>query len=82
MYRQIMLQDLDFQRIVLRASSFQPIQDYRFTRIAYGTALTLYLAISSLQQLDIDNARTLLVASKAALTDFYVDDLMSGANST
>ncbi|GFX25023.1 uncharacterized protein LOC103569155 [Trichonephila clavipes] len=38
MYRQITLQDLDFQRIVWRNSPFEPIQDFRLTRIAYGTA--------------------------------------------
>ncbi|GFT03877.1 uncharacterized protein LOC103569155 [Trichonephila clavipes] len=38
MYRQITLQDSDFQKIVWRNSPFQPIQDFRLTIIAYGTA--------------------------------------------
>ncbi|GFW25570.1 5'-3' exoribonuclease 2 [Trichonephila clavipes] len=81
MYRQITLQDSDFQRIVWRNSPFEPIQDFRLTRIAYGTASAPYLAIKCLQQLALNEANNFLLASKAALNDFYVDDLMSGANS-
>ncbi|GFX04546.1 pro-Pol polyprotein [Trichonephila clavipes] len=81
MYRQITLQDSDFQRIVWRNSPFEPIQDLRLTRIAYGTASAPYLAIKCLQQLALNEANNFPLASKVALNDFYVDDLMSGANS-
>ncbi|GFX26435.1 pro-Pol polyprotein [Trichonephila clavipes] len=81
MYRQITLQDSDFQRIVSRNSPFEPIQDFRLTRIAYGTASAPYLAIKCLQQLALNEANNFPLASKTALNDFYVDDLMSGANS-
>ncbi|GFV97969.1 pro-Pol polyprotein [Trichonephila clavipes] len=81
MYRQITLQDSNFQRIVWRNSPFEPIQDFRLTRIAYGTASASYLAIKCLQQLALNEAKNFPLASKAALNDFYVDDLMSGANS-
>ncbi|GFT01585.1 uncharacterized protein LOC103569155 [Trichonephila clavipes] len=56
MYRQITLQDSDFQRIVWRNSPFEPIQDFRLTRIAYGTASAPYLAIKCLQQLALNEA--------------------------
>ncbi|GIX67568.1 hypothetical protein CDAR_563991 [Caerostris darwini] len=82
MYRQIKLKDSDFQRIVWRDSPFKPIQDFRLTRIAYGTASAPYLAVKCLQQLAIQEEQNFPLASKAALKDFYVDDLMSGANST
>ncbi|GIY18547.1 reverse transcriptase, partial [Caerostris extrusa] len=82
MYRQIRLKDSNFQRIVWRDSPFKPIQDFRLTRIAYGTASAPYLAVKCLQQLAIQEEQNFPLASKAALKDFYVDDLMSGANST
>ncbi|GFV91966.1 cytochrome P450 2E1 [Trichonephila clavipes] len=75
------LQNSDFQRIVWRNSPFEPIQDFRLTRIAYGTASAPYLAIKCLQQLALNEAKNFPLTSKAALNDFYVDDLMSGANS-
>ncbi|XP_035206847.1 uncharacterized protein LOC118181766 [Stegodyphus dumicola] len=81
MYRQIILKDADFQRIVWRDSLYKPIQDFRLTRIAYGTASASYLAVRCLQQLAIDEATNFPLASKTCLRDFYVDDLMSGANS-
>ncbi|GFV54010.1 DUF1758 domain-containing protein [Trichonephila clavipes] len=81
LYRQITLQDSDFQRIVWRNSHFETIQDFRLTRIAYGTASAPYLAIKCLQQLALNEANNFPLASKAALNDFYVDDLMSEANS-
>jgi len=82
MYRQIILHDSDFQRIVWRNSPFEPIQDFRLTRVAYGTASAPYLAIKCLQQLAVEEADNFPLASKATLKDFYVDDLMSGAGST
>ncbi|GFQ67374.1 uncharacterized protein TNCT_718081 [Trichonephila clavata] len=81
MYRQITLHDSDFQRIVWRNSPFEPIQDFRLTRVAYGTASAPYLAIKCLQQLALNESNNFPLASKAALKDFYVDDLMSGTNS-
>ncbi|XP_035204521.1 uncharacterized protein LOC118179457 [Stegodyphus dumicola] len=81
MYRQIMLKEADFQRIVWRDSLYKPIQDFRLTRIAHGTASAPYLAVRCLQQLAIDEATNFPLASKTCLRDFYVDDLMSGANS-
>ncbi|GFY26558.1 pro-Pol polyprotein [Trichonephila clavipes] len=70
MYRQITQQYSDFQRIVWRNSPFEPIQDFRLTRIAYGTASAPYLAIKFLQQLALNEANNFPLASKAALNDF------------
>ncbi|GFX74665.1 uncharacterized protein TNCV_3120951 [Trichonephila clavipes] len=81
MYKQTTLQDSDFQRIVWRNSPFEPIQDFRLTRIAYGTASAPYLAIKCFQKLALNEANNFPLASKAALNDFYVDNLMSEANS-
>ncbi|GFU22213.1 pro-Pol polyprotein [Trichonephila clavipes] len=75
------LKDSDFQRIVWHNSPFEPIQDLRLARIVYGTTSAPYLAIKCLQQSALNEANNFLLASKAALNDFYVDDLMSGDNS-
>ncbi|GFX15120.1 uncharacterized protein TNCV_2480341 [Trichonephila clavipes] len=71
MHRQISLQDSDFQRIV---SPFEPIQNFRSTRIAYGIASASYLAIKCLQQLALNEANNFPLASNAALKDLYVDE--------
>ncbi|GIX73721.1 endonuclease [Caerostris darwini] len=66
----------------VRRNIYKKIQDFRLTRIAYGTASAPYLAVKCLQQLDIQEEQNFPLASKAAVKDFYVDDLMSEANST
>ncbi|GFW86923.1 uncharacterized protein TNCV_2810781 [Trichonephila clavipes] len=81
LYTKITLQDSDFQRIVWRNSYFEPIQDLRLTRITYGTASAPYLAMKCLQQLALNEENNFPLAFKADLNDFYINDLMSGANS-
>ncbi|GFU95960.1 pro-Pol polyprotein [Trichonephila clavipes] len=61
MYRQITLQDSDFQRIVWRNSPFKPNQDFRLTRLAYGTASAPYLAIKCLQQLALNEKQIIFL---------------------
>lgn len=80
MYRQIRInhQDLDFQRILWRNSPNDKIQDYQLQTITYGTACAQYLAIRSVHQLAHDGITTQPLASERMLTDFYVDDLLSG----
>ena len=83
MYRQIEVNptDCEFQRILWRSSPSDPIKDYKLTTVTFGTAPAPYLAIKSLQQLAIDEKEKFPLASRVVLNDFYVDDLMSGANS-
>lgn len=82
MYRQILIhQDQqDLQRIVWRFSSNEPIDAYRLKTVTYGTKMAPYLAIRTLQQLARDEEKTFPEASKIALRDFYVDDVLSGAD--
>nr|XP_042901871.1 uncharacterized protein LOC122270054 [Parasteatoda tepidariorum] len=79
MYRQVILKNSDFQRIAWRNSPFEPIQDYRLTGIVYDTASAPYLATKCLQQLATEEADNFPLASNAVMKDFYVDDLMSVA---
>jgi len=53
MYRQILVdsRDTDYQRIVWQLTSDEPITDYRFLTVTYGTAAASYLVLRVLDQL-------------------------------
>ncbi|UYV73747.1 hypothetical protein LAZ67_11000696, partial [Cordylochernes scorpioides] len=82
MYRQILIHpdDSDYQRVLWRDSSSDAIQEYKLTTITYGTACAPYLAIRTLHQLADDEAMNYPVASEIMKRDFYVDDLLTGAD--
>lgn len=83
MYRQIKIStdDQSYHRIMWRFSKSEPIQEYQLTTVTYGTASAPYLAIKTLQQLAEDEKAKYPAASKIAKRDFYVDDLLTGAES-
>ncbi|UYV74002.1 hypothetical protein LAZ67_11001790 [Cordylochernes scorpioides] len=82
MYRQILIHpdDSDYQRVLWRDSPSEAIQEYKLTTITYGTACAPYLAIRTLHQLADDEAMNYPVASEIVKRDFYVDDLLTGAD--
>ncbi|XP_067142348.1 uncharacterized protein [Centruroides vittatus] len=84
MYRQIWIHpdDRDFQRIIWRNHPTEPLKDYRLLTVTYGTASAPYLATKVLQQLAKDEGARFPLAATVLTQDFYVDDLMTGANST
>lgn len=79
MYRQVHIQqeDRDLQRIVWRADTTAPIQDMRLTTVTFGQRVAPYLAIKALHMV-ADNCNDPEV-SKIIKEEFYVDDLLSGA---
>ncbi|UYV80538.1 hypothetical protein LAZ67_19000508 [Cordylochernes scorpioides] len=81
MYRQIKVNssDLDFQRIFWRNSPLESLLEYRLLTVTYGMSCAPYLAIRTLMQLATDKELLFPEASKILKTDFYVDDLLSGA---
>ncbi|UYV77734.1 hypothetical protein LAZ67_15002083 [Cordylochernes scorpioides] len=81
MYRQIKVNssDLDFQRIFWRNSPLESLLEYRLLTVTYGMSCAPYLAIRTLMQLATDKELLFPEASKIIKTDFYVDDLLSGA---
>lgn len=81
MYRQILVHPADqhFQCIMWRDSPQKPIVEYVLQTVTYGTSCAPHLAVRTLQQLAIDHQAEYPNASKVALEDFYVDDVMSGA---
>ncbi|UYV72095.1 hypothetical protein LAZ67_9001801 [Cordylochernes scorpioides] len=83
MYRQIRLNPADccFQRILWRASPNEPIKEYQLATVTYGTTSAPYLAIKTLKTLAHDEQEQFPQASKAILSNFYVDDMLSGENS-
>lgn len=82
MYRQIMLNipDRDYHRIFWRETKNDPLQDYRLTTVTYGTTSAAFLAVRSLQQLANENSESFPLASSRIKRDFYVDDLLTGAD--
>lgn len=83
MYRQILIHEdhTELQRIVWRDSPKEKIKEYKLLTVTYGTASAPYLAIRTLQQLAKDEANAHPVASEIIMNDFYVDDVLSGADS-
>ncbi|XP_055387124.1 uncharacterized protein LOC129615784 [Condylostylus longicornis] len=83
MYRQIRIapQHADYQRVVWRDSPSQSIRDYKLTTVTFGTKSAPFLATGVLKQLAIDKKVNYPIASRITLDSFYVDDLLSGADS-
>ncbi|XP_054717437.1 uncharacterized protein LOC129226832 [Uloborus diversus] len=83
MFRQILVShsDSDFQRIIWRENPDQKIEDYRLKTVTYGTACAPYLAIRTIKKLAEDEEMNFPKASKVIDKDFYVDDLLTGADS-
>ncbi|GBM53571.1 hypothetical protein AVEN_60688-1, partial [Araneus ventricosus] len=83
MYRQIRIhsEDADFQRIIWRTDTNHPLSTYRLLTVTYGTSCAPYLAIRTLHQLAADEMSTSPEACKIIREHFYVDDLLTGANS-
>lgn len=82
MYRQISVRacDRDFQRILWRFSTSDPVQEYRLNTVTYGQASASYLAIRSIRQLAEEGKESFPLASECILNDMYVDDLISRAD--
>ncbi|GFW09084.1 integrase catalytic domain-containing protein [Trichonephila clavipes] len=81
MFRQIKVheEDLDWQRILWRDSPTEPIREYRLTTVTYGKSSAPFLSTRTLRQLAIDEQENYPAASRATLSHFYVDDLLSGS---
>lgn len=82
MYRQIHVEkrDYNYQRIVWRNDESEPIRDYCIKRVTFGNASAPFVAIRTIKQLALDEHDRFPKASAAAQSDFYVDDLITGAH--
>lgn len=82
MFRQIKIahKDKNFQRILWREHSADPIQEFKLNTVTDGTAPATFLAIRILRQLATDEGSNYPVAQRVLINDFYVDDMLSGAD--
>ncbi|XP_029155926.1 uncharacterized protein LOC114928760, partial [Nylanderia fulva] len=84
MYRQILVHEKDrnYQRIVWRFSSRDPIQEFQLNTVTYGLACAPFLAIRCVKQLAGDAISDFSEASYVLLNDLYVDDILTGVKCT
>ncbi|XP_031337238.1 uncharacterized protein LOC116166425 [Photinus pyralis] len=82
MYRQIKLDKRDhrYHTVLWRFAPQEQIREYQLTTVTYGTASAPYLAVRTLQQLARDEAHNYPKAASVTLSDYYVDDVLTGAN--
>jgi len=82
MYRQILvtLKDCQLQRIWYRPSPSEQLREYNLRTITYGTKSAPYLATHSLVEVAFSAPSE--TAQKAIKDDFYVNDLLTGAESS
>lgn len=80
MYRQISLApaDRDYHRFV-HCDSGGELRDYRMTRVTFGVKSSPYLASQVLQQIAQDYEHEHPEAAKIVKRSFYVDDVLTGA---
>ncbi|XP_058456570.1 uncharacterized protein LOC131433967 [Malaya genurostris] len=82
MHRQIRIhqEDTPLQRILWRFDPRDPVQIYELQTVTYGLAPSSFLATRVLQQLSMDYQAKYSKGSLAVSEDFYMDDLLSGAD--
>ncbi|GFQ63949.1 uncharacterized protein TNCT_542731 [Trichonephila clavata] len=81
MFRQILIDPAqrDLLRIMWKTGANDKPVIYRLKTVTYGTSSAPFLAIRTLKQLAMDEASRFPLASKVALQDVYMDDVVSGA---
>ncbi|KMQ88603.1 hypothetical protein RF55_11885 [Lasius niger] len=84
MYRQVMLipEQRPLQRIVWRERPEQKVETFELNTVTYGTTAASFLVIRCLEQLASECEEENPRIAKIIRRDFYVDDLLSGGEST
>ncbi|XP_037820766.1 uncharacterized protein LOC119609849 [Lucilia sericata] len=82
MYRQVRIHEDDrkYQLILWRDNPEFPMQIYKLNTVTYGTASAPFLAIRCLKEISDIFKNVLPLGSHVIANDFYVDDLLSGAD--
>ncbi|GBN31342.1 hypothetical protein AVEN_228547-1 [Araneus ventricosus] len=70
-----------YQRIFCRFSSTEPVKSYSLLTVTYGTASAPFLAMRALHQLAPDYEKSFPDRAKIISKNFYVQDLLAGADS-
>ncbi|XP_054713503.1 uncharacterized protein LOC129222966 [Uloborus diversus] len=80
MFRQrVHPEDRNWQRVLWRENSNEPLQSYRLVTVTYGTASAPFLSTRVMKQFALDEKDNFPLAVDVVIRDFYVDDLLSGA---
>jgi len=84
MYRQVLVHeaDKDYQRILWRSSVNEPIREFRLNTVTYGLSCAPFLALRCVRHLASNANERLKQASQVLLNDLYVDDVLTGVNSS
>ncbi len=84
MYRQFKIHEsgLHMQQIYWRKNNEMPISTYKLTTVTYGTTSASFQVIRTLKQLTEDEKPNFPIASAVLKKELYVDDLLSGSNTT
>ncbi|XP_072392412.1 uncharacterized protein [Diabrotica undecimpunctata] len=82
MYRQILMHEdhKSLQQIIWRNNPNEQFSTYQLNTVTYGATSSPYLAIRCINQLAIEYQESFPIASKSILSDFYVDDLLTGSD--
>ncbi|GFV76413.1 integrase catalytic domain-containing protein [Trichonephila clavipes] len=83
MYRQILVADEDqkYQQILWRNNSNENIRTYKLKTVTYGLASASFLATRGIKQIALDDKENLNL-SRVLQEDIYMDDLLSGADTS
>ncbi|XP_072761502.1 uncharacterized protein [Anoplolepis gracilipes] len=82
MYRQVLVHEDDrkLQCILWRWDNEEPIRVFELNTITYGMSSSSFIAIRCLQEIAQQMKHQYENASKIIRRDFYVDDLLTGAD--
>lgn len=82
MYRQVLIDEsqTSLQTIFWRADPTEEVAAFELKTVTYGTACASFLAVRAMQELASIYASIYPVGSITIVNDFYVDDLLSGAD--
>ncbi|KAJ8974515.1 hypothetical protein NQ317_000317 [Molorchus minor] len=75
---EVMPEQRKYQKILWRSEPTKELSTYELNTVTYGTTAASYLAIRCLNQLALESDNSTI--SSVIKSDFYVDDLLSGAN--
>lgn len=83
MYRQVLVADKDqsYQCILWRENKHMPIEEFALTTVTYGTACAPFLAKRALIEIGKECSERNPKIQAIIENDFYMDDLMTGADS-
>lgn len=81
-FRQIAVgkENWDLQRVLWRSEPTKPLRTYHLTTVTYGTTPASFLTTKCLAIVGEESRTQFQKASRAIRNDFYMDDLMTGAD--